>query len=32
VAAAISVLMMIILGLITFQYLRRLLQTEEGKI
>ncbi|MET9230866.1 sugar ABC transporter permease [Lentzea sp. NPDC003310] len=32
VAAAISVLMMIILGLITFQYLRKLLQTEEGKI
>ncbi|MGW4212701.1 carbohydrate ABC transporter permease [Lentzea sp. NPDC004789] len=32
VAAAVSVLMMIILGLITFQYLRRLLQTEEGKI
>lgn len=32
VAAAISVLMMLILGLITFQYLRKLLQTEEGKI
>ncbi|GHH60478.1 carbohydrate ABC transporter permease [Lentzea cavernae] len=32
VAAAISVLMMVILGLITFQYLRKLLQTEEGKI
>jgi N,N'-diacetylchitobiose transport system permease protein len=32
VAATISVLMMIILGLITFQYLRKLLQTEEGRI